>query len=190
VRPKWLSRIYVVAILCLALGAIIWLGGTIYAGYARREREIESSRAALGSLEAIIATSDEIDRLVTSTQSGNRAKYFLAGDTPQLMLAQLQQHLQSIAASHQAQFLRATEIATVEKHGFALGGIRIELTGSIQSIGGLIGAIETSIPLLFIQRVRVTGDALGDHDRNRRPILSISLDVLAAIANRPGEVAK
>lgn len=189
-RPKWLSRIYALAVLCLPLGAIIWLVGTIHASYAHRAREIGSYREALGRLEAIIATSDEIDNLVKSTQSGTDSRFFLAGATPQLMVAQLQQRLQSIAASHQAQFLRATEIASVEKQGFALGGIRIELTGSVQSIIGLIGAIETSIPLLFIQRVRVTGDALIDHDPNRRPILSISLDVLAAIASRPGETPK
>ena len=189
-RPTWRSRFCALAILCLALGVIIGLGCTIHASYARRSQDIDGYREALGRLEAIIERSDEIDSLIKSTQSGNDSRFFLAGDTPQLIVAQLQQRLQSIAASHQAQFLRATEIASVEKQGFALGGIRIELTGSIQSIIGLIGALETSIPLLFIQRVHVTGDALVAHDPNRRPILSISLDVLAAIASRPGETAR
>ena len=187
---KWFSRCCALAILCLGLAAIVWLGGTIYADYARQAQEIGSYREALGRLEAMIAKSDEIDSLIETTQSANRSKFFLPGDTPQLMLAQLQQRLQSIAASHQAQFLRATEIASVEKQGLALSGVRIELTGSIESIIGLIGAIETSTPLLLIERAHVTGDALIYHDPNRRPILSLSLDVLAALAGHPAENAK
>jgi hypothetical protein len=185
-----LSRLGALAIMCLGGAAVIWLGATIYADYALRAQDIGSNRKSLGRLEAMIARSDEIDSLIKAAETGNDSKFFLASATPQLMLAQLQQRLQSMAASHQAQFLRAAEIPSVEKEGFALAGVRIELTGSIESIAGLIESIETSAPWLFVERAHFTGDALIAHDPNRKPILSISLDVLASSASSPAEAAR
>ena len=106
---------------------------------------------------------------------------FVAAPTPSLAMAQLQQILQPVISKQQAQFLRATEIPPIEREGLGFTGLRLELAGTIESLVNVVEAIESTVPLLFINRAVFAADPAGVRDPHHRPTVALTLEISAAL---------
>jgi Type II secretion system (T2SS), protein M subtype b len=183
-----LLRLFAVSLVCLPLMALAWSLYAYFLHYGSRNETILAQRHILGKLEARIARADEIDRLIEIQKSGETSKFFFIAPSAPLVIAQVQQHLQSIVAANQAQFVRATEIPSSERNGISFAGLKLELSGNVESLAKTVETIESAVPLLFVERARFTGDPMNGVDPHRQPLLTLSLDVVGATL--PASVAQ
>jgi hypothetical protein len=174
-------RLLAVTILCLPFFTVAWLFSLYFLHYGLRSENILSQRQTLGRLEALITRADEIDRLIELQNTAETNKFFFTAASTSLVVAQIQQRLQAIIAAQQAHFIRATEIPRSERRGISFTGVRLELSGHVESLARSVDAIESAVPLLFIEKARFTGDPLNSIDPDRQTSLVLSLDILGAM---------
>jgi hypothetical protein len=146
-----------------------------------RGAEILRHRQTLGRLEALLARAEEIDRRLLLANSGQNAGLFLQAPSPAMMTARLQRQLQEIIAASQARFIRASEIPPLERDGITYAGIRLELSGSVESLARTVASIESVLPMLFVERAEFGGDLGAAHRADRPPVHTLKIDVVAPV---------
>jgi hypothetical protein len=170
----WWRRSLSVLALASAL-AILYVGAR---HLQMRSAEIIQQRRTLGSLNALIGRAGEVERLLSAYDAGRNADLFLKAPSPAMMSAQLQRQLQQSIAANQARFLRASEIAPMSRDGIDFAGVRLELSGTIESLAKTVIAIESARPLLSIERAEFNTD-LDSGQTERAPLHSLTIDVTA-----------
>jgi hypothetical protein len=138
--------------------------------------ELVGKRKILGGYEALLARAGEIDRFVFTQQTRDRSKFFLDAPSPAAMVAQLQRRLQDIIVASQARFIKAGEIPPFERDGIGYIGLRLELSGSIESLARTLTSIDSAVPLLFIERAEFGADISNDQSQT----ILLDLDVTSA----------
>jgi hypothetical protein len=185
IYSRLLPRLTALGLLFMLFLAAGWLTSLFLSHLAQRSQDIDIQRRTLGRLEALIAQSGEIDRLLDAARSRQTGTAFFSAPSTPLLMAQLQQRLQSIVTARKAQFLRATEIPPAEREEITFVGIRLEITGTVQGLAQIVGSIESAMPFLFIDRALFTPDLSRGPDPQRPPTVALSVDVLAAVLGPP-----
>jgi len=162
--------------LALAFALAVFYAGARH--FQIRSAEIIQQRRTLGSLQTLLGRADEVARLLSAFDAGHNAGLFLNAPSPAMMSAQLQRQLQQSIAASQARFLRASEIAPVSRDGIDFAGVRLELSGTIESLAKTVIAIESARPLLSIERAEFNSDLVSGQTE-RVPLHSLTIDVTA-----------
>jgi type II secretion system (T2SS) protein M len=162
--------------LALALALAVFYAGARH--LQMRSAEIIQQRRTLGGLQTLVGRADEVERLLSVYEAGQNADLFLNAPSPAMMSAQLQRQLQQSIAASQARFLRASEIAPVSRDGIDFAGVRLELSGTIESLAKTVIAIESARPLLSIERAEFNSD-LDSGQTEHVPLHSLTIDVMA-----------
>jgi Type II secretion system (T2SS), protein M subtype b len=183
-----LRRLIILTVpLCVLLG----IASTVYfcaLSYRARSEQILDHRRLLGRLEALVAQAGDIDRLSAAHRAGQSSK--LLHDTPTLpqLIVQLQRQIQTAVIGHRAQLISASEIQPREEHGLTFVGLRLEISGSMESLASALKALEAAVPLLFIEKAVIAAHPMNQESASRMPLLSLSLEVLAASRLKPTTV--
>lgn len=174
-------RLAALAILAAAIASALW-GAAEIAGVWRVTTEtLAAKRALLGKLNAIASRSKDIAAALDAARNDPGRAWFLQGESAALVAAGLQQRLQQIASDNGAQFIRASEAEprTIDAQDYR--GVRIELSGSLESIQRSLFEIETGIPYLFIAPARIGADQAYAEGQPSAPLLETELDVYGAV---------
>jgi hypothetical protein len=153
----------------------------LYAGarhFQTQSAGIIEQRRMLGGLQTLVGRADEVERLLSSYDAIQSAGLFLNAPSAAMMSAQLQRQLQQSIAASQARFLRASEIAPASRDGIDFAGVRLEISGTIESLAKTVIAIESARPLLSIERAEFNSD-LTHGQSERVPLHSLTIDVTA-----------
>lgn len=147
------------------------------AGQSDRIRE---TARQLARMRAILAM--ESDALKSGSQEAVApyARDFLSGMQDSLITAELQSRLNAMAAARKAEVASMRVLPARVADGITYLGLRIQLRGEVKSVHELIYHVETSAPLLFVERavLRLEERRGAVHGRSADvPILFAELDV-------------
>jgi general secretion pathway protein M len=150
--------------------------------FADRDNRISDQRKVLARLSAITAQAANVQSILSDTSAQMRGGEFLAGPNENVISADLQTRLKTIAeaAGARSRAVQALPINTSEQIRYS--GSRIEIVGPLQSIHRAIYAIESVKPYLFI-----TGAAIkvlppvSRQGTPEEPVIQAQLDIFGAI---------
>jgi hypothetical protein len=178
-EAKLVRKTAAAALLLIVLMGFARAAYTYISYYQARTARILEQRHALGRLQALVDRSDEIDGLASSHSSDALARLVFEAPSPPLLIAKLQKQLQAIVIANQAQFIRASELPARRELGFTLAGLKLEVTGTIESLARTLEAIEASVPLLIIEEATIAADSINQNLPDRVPQLAMSLAIVA-----------
>ncbi|HEY7765781.1 MAG TPA: type II secretion system protein GspM [Aestuariivirgaceae bacterium] len=169
--------------LAVILSLLFGAAGGVYSyalSYRARSDQILEHRRTLGRLEALVARSGDVDRLSETFHADQTPKLLHNAPTVPLLVALLRRQLQAKVTGHRAQFIGASEIPAREEHGITFVGLKLEISGSIDSLANVLTSLETAVPLLFIEKATIVANPMNLERADRMPLLALRVEVVAA----------
>lgn len=177
-----------VALRLLALGlvATALLGLTVTAQalwnkHLETETAIEDSRILLGRLEQAVAEARPHEG--AEQLSNDAADVMMVEESEGLAIAALQARLSDLASASGLRIESSSGLPARDQGALRLIGLRIEVSGSDETVGQVLHGIETARPLLLIEGARIRGRS-GESE----PRVDAILDVYAAVAPKQAAV--
>jgi len=167
------------ALLVIVLLGVARAAYTFISYHQARTAQILEQRHALGRLKALVERSGEIDALAAVHRSDQFSKLVFVAPTTPLLIAQLQKQMQAIVIANQAQFIRASELPARQELGLTLAGLKLEITGTIESLAKILEAIEALLPALIIEKTTIAADSMNQNLSDRIPQLAMTLEIVA-----------
>ena len=109
---------------------------------------------------------------------------FLGGAEDPIIVAELQTRLSSLIAARAGELNSAQALQPKAKDGLDYLGLRLQFRAEMKSVQEILHAIETSAPLLFIERAALRLDERGGADRGKAADsvapMSVEIDIYGA----------
>lgn len=150
--------------------------------FTERDDRILEKQKALARLSAIVAQETKVRAVLTDTSTQLRGGEFLTGPNENAISADLQARLKTLAeaAGARSRSVQALPSKTVDRT--RLGGSRIEIFGSLQSVQRAVHAIESSRPYLFTTAaVLKMQTPVTRPGASEEPVIHAQLDVFGAV---------
>ena len=172
----------VAAILMLASAPIV-----AYRALKAEIAEIDVKSAVLERMTASITAARDLLRAPAT--DGQFAADFLGEGAEPVIVAELQNKLRTEAQSMAVEWSTSSNLPSKPQNGLTFVGFRVVLRGQIGDVQRLIHRIETSQPLLFVERLSLRPDArpmVGrDPSLSHIPPLLAELDIYGARLPNP-----
>jgi general secretion pathway protein M len=154
----------------------------IYGLFAERDEQILDKLKVLARLDAIAAQEKNVQSILSDTSAQMRSGEFLVGPNENVISADLQARLKTLAeaAGAKSRAVQALPVRTVDQIRYS--GARIEIFGSLQSIQRAVHAIESAKPYLFTSgaAIKLQTPLVGRQGLQQEPVLQAQLDVFGA----------
>lgn len=160
-----LRRALAIGLLALLIGAVAVLAWLPVRWIAVQEERLQALEARIGELRERIAEREQLlaeRRLLEAAL--NDATLFVRAATPALAAAELQGLVSSAVRANGGEVLTVQVLEPTEAPPFVEVGLRLTLAAGLDSLVGLLHAIETSRPLLLVRSLRLVAgepDAAG-----------------------------
>jgi len=176
----------------LALGlliggaALLWLFAVapIKTWYDDNDQAISDGIHALSILKSVAA---EGRRARPDLNPDSLERYrgdFLAGAEDPIIVAELQTRLSSLIAARAGELNSAQSLQVRAKDGLDYLGLRLQFRAEMKSVQEILHAIESTRPLLFVERAALRLDDRGVADRGKGADsvapMSVEVDVYGA----------
>jgi general secretion pathway protein M len=150
--------------------------------FADRDERIADQMKVFGRLSAIAAQAENVQSIISDTNSQMHGLEFLAGPNENVISADLQTRLKAIVekAGARSRAVQALPLKVDDQIKFS--GSRIEIVGPLQSIRRVVHEIESAKPYLFVTgadlKVASTASKQGVSEE---PIIQAQLDIFGAV---------
>jgi general secretion pathway protein M len=154
----------------------------IWTLFAERDGYVAGQRKILARLQAIAAQAEYVRSISMDTNSQMRAGELLIGANENVISADLQTRLKTIAEAGGAKprAVQALPAKAVDRVKYS--GARIEIAGPIKSIYRAVYDIESAKPYLFISGATIRPvTSIGKQGVPEEPTLQAQLDVFGAV---------
>ena len=128
-------------------GVIQMLVMGLYSGYVA----IDEKRALLGKLNAIASAGVSFEAQLLPENDGN--PMLLSGENEAVMSADLQSWLQDVVATAGGQINSVNNVSETGDNDIRMIGLKVNLSGSMETVHRTILSIENNQPRLFIKEV-------------------------------------
>ena len=146
--------ISVLVLVGVVLVLIVLLAGPVLYHTERYRAELRKDARVLQELRAIDAVQDEIGQVRQSYQERNLQDWAYAGhDTDEISL-DVQRKISDWLAGSQLQ--RMTPVTTRMGDGHAAVGVQVQFNATMDELLDTLRQIETSLPLLVVERIRLS----------------------------------
>ena len=149
--------------------------------FTEREYRIEEKRKVLARLTAIAAQADKVRSIALDTKSQMQSGEFLVGPSENVVSADLQAKLKSIAETGGARTRAVQALPPRTLDQIRYGGSRIEISGSLQSIVKTVHTLESSKPYLFISVAVLKILPPTRPGGSEEPVVQAQLDIFGAM---------
>jgi Type II secretion system (T2SS), protein M subtype b len=142
----------------LLLAGIIVMAGLAslpYIWHANANETLAEKNLELRFIEAKLKSARN-NRRSNLTAVDNIEPIFVAGNTPGLALAEMQNFVGTLASGNGMSIDRLQPLQTELDGSLAVLRMEVETVGSIESLRGYLLALETAEPVMFINRVRIS----------------------------------
>jgi len=161
---------------------------------ARRRSQEALADAAnlLARVKSVAATKPKLEELVQRLeQDVSHSDAFLRAETEALAGAGLQQRLRALAAAQGIALGEVQWSADKAENGLGRVSLRVQIATSIAPLYALLGAIETSTPLLFVDDIDIQGSSEAQTVEPDQPVpLTVSFDCFGYWLPPNGSAAK
>ncbi len=146
--------------LAMALPVGLWLctGQPLLAAYGGVRERIAQAEDRLARAQAIAVGREELARQLAALKArmaGTRT--LLAEDSPALAAAGLQSRLKKLVEDHGGDLKSVQALPERDEDGLRRVTVRVALTCSVQGLRGILHAIETGTPFLFVDNLDLRG---------------------------------
>jgi hypothetical protein len=172
----------------LAVGLLFTVLTTLYVGfvqplidaYRSSAERLQQAEMQLAKLTQIAHSRKAIERrLVEFRRSDTSDRYYLSGRTPSLAAAGLQNHLKAIIEAGGGQLITASDLPSANEEKLAKVATSLRLKAQTEGLREILYAIETQLPLVFIDKLSVRGLSFysARATPGTEPMLDIQLDL-------------
>jgi hypothetical protein len=185
-RPRSIASRSLALALLFGGAALLWLFALapIKTWHADNDQAISDGIHALSILKSV---ADEARQARTDLSQNSLERYrgdFLSGAEDPIIVAELQTRLSSLIAARAGELNSAQSLQAKAKDGLDYLGLRLQFRAEMKSVQEILHAIETSTPLLFIERAALRLDDRGGAERGKGADsvapMSIEVDVYGA----------
>lgn len=167
-----------VALLALPVLGAVLLAWLPIRWIAAQDRELALIDARIAELRGRIAEREQLvaeRRLLEAALSDE--SLFVRAATPALAAAALQGHVDAAVREHGGEVRTVQVLEPTEAPPFVEVGLRLTLVAELESLVGLLHAIETSRPLLLVRSLQLR--ARGDQPTAEAPPLETVVELVA-----------
>lgn len=177
-------RILALALLItLALCAYTVLVQPLFAAYSRYGSALSDAALRLEKYRALAAGQASLKhQLKVHNQSQLSDEFYLAGETPALAAAALQDHLQGLVQGAGGRLISTNPLPAKEKAGLTQVSVSARMSLGCDGLPEFLYRLETGKPLVFIDSLHVQGQSwYGPLQRIRRggPSFTVQVEVSA-----------
>jgi general secretion pathway protein M len=153
---------------------------------------ITEAAARLSRIKSIAATKPRLEELAAKMASDmGQSDAFLRADTEALAGAALQERLRQLTSAQGISLGALQWDADKTATGLGRISVRVQVTTTIGPLYELLGSVETSMPLLFIDDLDIQGSGPGDPGQPSQPgPLSVSFECYGFWLGPTGAPAK
>ena len=151
------SRLAAVLLLAAALLAVYsFLIEPITVGYRATNVEIEDARGQLARLERTAQQGPQLAEMMREYQARRKSQgHFLTGRTDALAAAELQGRIQGLINEKGGTLQSVQSAEGVEEKGLRRITLQVQMTGTMESIFGVLHTLEAGSPILFIDNLEI-----------------------------------
>jgi len=141
---------------------------------------LQHAQTQLAKLTQIAQSRKTIEsRLAEFRRSDTSDRYYLIGRTPSLAAAGLQNHLKTIIEASGGQLITSSDLPSANEEKLTKVATSLRLKAQTEGLREILHAIETQLPLVFIDKLSVRGLSFYSlrTTSNTEPMLDIQLDL-------------
>ena len=171
------------AAVLLLLAAIVAIVGVIALPFWMLHRHYDvalaDSSERLERYNRIAATRPEIAKQLEAMRGKETRKFFLRSGAPALSAAEAQEMLRSLVEGGGGRLITMQAPVSKEEGRYRNITVNMQLTANMQAVRKILNAIETSVPYLFIDNLKVTSQVPGNFrpQPGAEPEVFVQLDV-------------
>jgi hypothetical protein len=170
----------------LNLGLLLVLYATLVqprvSSHAANADRLRDLRQSVGRFKAVAAKEDSVKDLIARAKAAPASGEFWAGAGEAAISAALQARLRDMAEATGVRLRSLRGLPIADQQGVRSLTIRIEANGALDAIQGLLTAIETETPFLFVGALALRQGVLsGPAGPQSEPILDLQLDVTGLV---------
>jgi type II secretory pathway component PulM len=128
--------------------------------YGARAAQLETLRLRVARETALIEMLPELKKQ-SAAASKTPVRAVLTGDTDAIAGAALQEEVQSMANTANAQLTSIETLPGEQKNAYRRIGVRVELSAQLPVVVALLKAVEEAQPSLVVDDIRLTGTPTG-----------------------------
>lgn len=172
------SRVLALTLTILVLGAALWL--VVYplvSVHAAQSGEIRKKELQVARYAELAAGQEALERELEAVKRRNpAATYYVAGETPALASAKMQQYLKQIVERNGGELI-STQIVSSEEAGSARSSsLKVHLRSDINAGAQIIYTLESGRPLLFIDNLSISARRVRGAAADAPPSVSLDLN--------------
>ncbi len=140
---------------------------------------LADSSERLERYSRIAATRPEIAKQLEAMRGKDTKKFFLRSGAPALSAAEAQEMLRSLVEGGGGRLITMQAPVAKEEGRYRHITVNMQLTANMQAVRKILNAIETSVPYLFIDNLKVTSQVPGNFrpQPGAEPEVFVQLDV-------------
>jgi general secretion pathway protein M len=140
---------------------------------------LADSSSRLEKFNRIAATRPEVAKQLEAMRGKDTRKFFLRSGAPALSAAEAQETLRSLVEGGGGRLITMQAPVSKEEGRYRQITVNMQLTANMQAVRKILNAIETSVPYLFIDSLKVTSQVPGNFrpQPGAEPEVFVQLDV-------------
>jgi len=171
------SRILAFALLFLVLGTALWL--MIYpmvSLYLAQSDEMARKEIRIARYEELAESQETLQGELASLRRRNpAATYYVAGDTPALASAKMQQYLKQIVERNGGELISTQIIDSIRESEAASSSLKVHLRANVDAAAQIVYLLESGRPLLFIDDLSISARRARGTTAGAPPVISLDL---------------
>jgi general secretion pathway protein M len=185
-----ISRLAAVLLLITAiLAAYTLLVDPIIVGYGDTNRDIEEARDQLARFERAAAMRPALVKQMKDFEAQRKSQgYFLTGSTDAVAAAGLQDQVHALVADKGGTLQSIQPMPGVEEQGLMRITLRVQMTGTTETLFDVLYALESGSPILFIDDLDIQNRnsvAAGTDADGEAGSLTVAFDLSGYLPKEP-----
>lgn len=175
---KMQSRVAALALLLVTVVAGLWLMFyPVVSLHVAQAEEIERKERQLTRFHQLADSQEALQReLATLRRRNPAASYYVAGETPAIASANMQQYLKQVVERNGGELI-STQILTADGDGAAQSSsLKVHLRGNIESSAQIVYLLESGRPLLFIDELSISARRVRGKTAGAPPEIALDLN--------------
>ena len=173
------------------LALVVWMGAVdpVIRSYEDNDQAIADGIRLLAGFKSVIAQGHQVGAELSASDLERYRGDFLAGPEDAIIVADLQTRLRSLITARNAELSSARALQPKSRDGLEYLGLALQIRAEMKNIQEVLHAIETGVPLLFVERADLRLDERGaaaGRARNAESIAPMTLEIAVYGAKWPG----
>jgi general secretion pathway protein M len=160
--PKRSRQLAVTLLVVAVLGVLTVLALPTWYLYKRYDRVLAERRDQVERFSRIASTRAEVARQLEAMRGKDTRKYFLRSGAAALSAAEAQEYVRGMVESAGGRLVTMQALPAKEEGRYRQVSAQVQLAANIQSLRRILHAIETHVPMLFIENLTVKTQVPGN----------------------------